>query len=177
MSLCNTVLTLGNKVVLFYFSVSVLLQKNILPVLLVRIIIFKSWFGRCYSGSFVFCVFVSVCLCIYIYIFVCVCLCARQSARFVLCLRVAREEYYFSVFGSVNQSAEIVPFLGAAGTTEKAPQGVLFQCFWFSKSVSWNCPISGSSWHYRKSSTRSIIWVFWSRQGVLFQCFGVSRSS
>ena len=70
-----------------------------------------------------------ICLCVC----VCVCLCARQSAGFVLCLRVAREEYYFSVFGSVNQSAEIVPFLGAAGTTEKAPQGVLFECFGLSK--------------------------------------------
>ena len=35
MSLCNIVLTLGNKVVLFYSLVSVLLQKNSHPVLLV----------------------------------------------------------------------------------------------------------------------------------------------
>ena len=68
----------------------------------------------------------------------------RQSAGFVLCPRVARatararEEYYFSVFGSVNQSAEIVPFAGAAGTTAKAPQGVLFECFGLSKEYYFN---------------------------------------
>ena len=88
------------------------------------------------------------------------------------------EEHYFSVFGSVNQSAEIVPFPGAAGAPARAPQGVLFQCFWFSKSVSWNWPISRSSWHYCKSSTRSIISVFSAQQvlSVSWICL-VSRSS
>ena len=73
------------------------------------------------------------------------------------------EEHYFSVFGSVNQSAEIVPFPGAAGAPARAPQGVLFQCFWFSKSAETDL-FPGAAGTTARAP-----------QGVLFQCFQLSR--
>ena len=82
-----------------------------------------------------------------------------------MCPAAAPEEYYFNVFGSVNQSAEIVPFPGVVALLQELHKEYYFSVLGSVNQSAEIVPFPGAA-----GTPARAPW------GALFQCFWFSKS-